>query len=141
MSEAEKTLFQDAASAAAFGSPFDATVVDCIDQNGLGKLLWASEHSTVTDILWALTLKATELGVPDPPTEQETVNLIVALTWAYSYLMEHDEKRIRRNAVETLLSRLARLVGLLPGDIWASDFLDDREDVLRLICDWVSAGE
>ncbi len=135
----ERRFFEDAL----LGSPFhgDVAVLQAIDTEVTMKLLWAVRQNPVNDVLWALTLKAVETGVANPPPEKETVNLIVALSMACSYLADHDDKSIRRNAVDTLRSQLVRLVGLLPRDVWASDFLDHREDVLKLIGDRALAGE
>ena len=125
------------------GSPFhgDVDVHRTIDTDIMSKLLWAVRENPVNDVLWALTLKAAELGVANPPTEEETASLIMAMTWSFSYLMEHDDKSIRRDAVDTLRSQLVRLVGLLPLDLWSTDFLDTREGVLRLIGDRASQSE
>ena len=135
----ERQFFEDAL----LGSPFhgEVDVHRDINTEATTKLLWAVRENPVNDVLWALTLKAAKVGVVNPPTEEETASLIVAMTWSFSYLMEHDDKSIRRDAVDTLRSQLVRLIGLLPQDLWSTDFLDHREDVLRLIGDRASAGE
>ena len=130
----EKQFFKDAI----FGSPFlgDVDVHDVIDTPVLSKLVWAIENNPVNDVLWALTLTLAALDVPDAPTEKDTAQLMVSLTLAYDYATEHKDASIRRQAVDTLRLGLLRRVSLLPRDVWASDFLDNRQEVLRLIGDW-----
>ena len=134
----ERQFFEDAL----LGSPLhgDVQVIEVFNNDVLGKLLWGVRHNSVNDVLWALTAKTHELGMPAAPTEEDTTSLIVALTLSYVYVTEHNDTSIRREAVDTLRLHLLRVVGLIPREVWVTDFLDTREGVLALIEDRAQDG-
>lgn len=129
----DRQFFRDAL----IGDPSlgNVTTMDVIDADAMNKLIWASEHNTTNDILWAMSLKLVELGKADTIIEQDTADTIHVLSVARNYAAKREDPLFRRRAIDILRKELIRFVGVLPRGVWKNGFLDNREDVLKLIGD------